>query len=270
MDFLLILKAIIVGIVEGITEFIPVSSTGHMIIAQDFLRFNGPFSNMFIEFIQLGAILAIVFLYWKKIKGSLKNLMPGKWGFKMWFNIFVACIPSVIVAFFFKDYIEENLFSVPTVALALVVGGIWMIYAEKKYRNNFRTETIEDVNVIQALKIGCFQCLAFWPGMSRSASTIIGSWISGLSTVAAAEFSFFLAIPVMIGMSGLSLHHYNLAFTSSQIVALAVGFLVSFIVALIVVDRFMNFLKKKPMKVFAIYRIIVGVLLLGLGLVHII
>lgn len=270
MDFMLILKAIITGIVEGITEFLPVSSTGHMIIVQNFINFSGDFSKLFAEVIQLGAILAIVVLYWNKIKNSLKNLAPGKWGFKLWANIVVACIPSGILGVLFSDKIEEVLFSVPTVALALVVGGIWMIYAENKHRKNYYVNDISDVTVPQAFKIGCFQCFALWPGMSRSASTIIGAWISGLSTVAAAEFSFFLAIPTMVGMSGIKMITYKNPLMISEIVALAVGFLVSFIVALVVVDKFMAYLEKKPMKAFAVYRIIVGILLLGLGFAHII
>lgn len=270
MDLILILKAIITGIVEGITEFLPVSSTGHMIIVQNFINFNNDFSKMFAEVIQLGAILAIVVLYWNKIWKSLKNLAPGKWGFKLWVNIVVACVPSGVLGILFHKKIEEHLFSIPTVAAALVVGGIWMVYAENKHRKNYYTRDMDDVTLVQALKIGCFQCLALWPGMSRSASTIIGAWISGLSTVAAAEFSFFLAIPTMIGMSGISLLKYKAVLSISEIVALAVGFLVSFIVALIVVDKFIGYLQKKPMKVFAIYRIIVGVLLLGLSFAHII
>ncbi|MFD3156028.1 undecaprenyl-diphosphate phosphatase [Haloimpatiens sp. FM7330] len=268
MDLILIVKAIIIGIVEGITEFLPISSTGHMIIAGHFIDFSGDFSKLFEIVIQLGAILAIVVLYWNKIWNSLKNLMPGKWGFKLWFNIIVAFIPSAVVGLLFNDYIHEHLFSVTTVACALVVGGIWMIYAENKHRNNYSTNNIDDVNTSQAFKIGCFQCLALWPGMSRSASTIIGAWIGGLSTVAAAEFSFFLAIPTMIAASGYSLLKTKAILSFSQIVALGVGFFVSFVVALIVVDKFLGYLKKKPMKVFAVYRIILGVLLLGLGVAN--
>lgn len=270
MDFILIIKAIVMGIVEGVTEFLPISSTGHLIIAGSFINFEGEFSKVFEVVIQLGAILAILFLYWNKVKNSLKNFKPGEWGLKLWINIIIAFIPTGITAFLVYGYIKEHLFSVPTVSAALVVGGIWMIFEENKHRNNYYTKNVDDMNAVQAFKIGCFQCLSLWPGMSRSASTIIGGWISGLSTVAAAEFSFFLAVPTMIAASGYSLLSVDFAFSSAEIIALTVGFVVSFIVALIVVDKFINFLKTKPMRVFAVYRIFIGFLLLGLYFTHII
>jgi undecaprenyl-diphosphatase len=156
------------------------------------------------------------------------------------------------------------------VAIALLVGAFWIIFAEKKYRRKFTTRTIDDISVKQAIIIGCFQCLSLWPGMSRSASTIIGGWISGLSTVAAAEFSFFLALPVMIGASALSLWKHSAALNVVQIVALTGGFIVSFIVALVVVDKFVSFLQKKPMRVFAIYRVFIGIILMVLIFLNIV
>ncbi|MCY6369027.1 undecaprenyl-diphosphate phosphatase [Clostridium ganghwense] len=275
-NLIFILKAIIIGIVEGITEFLPVSSTGHMIIVGHLIGFNeggGPaaiyskaYLNMFEVVIQLGAILAIVVLYWNKIKGSFENFSPSKpkSGFKFWFNIFVACIPAGILGILFKDKIEAKLFYPLPVSIALLVGAFWMLYAEKKYRRKFTTRTIDDITVKQAIIVGIFQCLALWPGMSRSASTIIGGWICGLSTVAAAEFSFFLALPVMVGASALSILKHTVALNIPQVIALTVGFVVSFIVALIVVDKFITFLKKKPMRVFAIYRVLIGIIMLGL------
>jgi undecaprenyl-diphosphatase len=145
-----------------------------------------------------------------------------------------------------------------------------MIYMENKYRKGNSTVKIEDVNIVQAFKIGCFQCLSLWPGMSRSASTIIGGWVSGLTNVAAAEFSFFLAIPTMIAASGWSLIKVKISMNSIQIIGLAIGFIISFLVALVVVDKFIGFLKKKPMKVFAVYRIFVGILVLILSYLNII
>ena len=210
MEIVLMLKAVIIGIVEGITEFLPISSTGHMIIVGNLINFQAPaypkaYVDMFEVVIQLGAILAIVVLYWDKIKNSLLNIMPGRWGFKLWFNIMVAFIPAAIIGLLLHKTIEEKLFNAVTVSLALIVGGFLMIFMENKYRRGNPTKSIEDVSVVQAFKIGCFQCLALWPGMSRSASTIMGAWVSGLNTVAAAEFSFFLAIPTMVAASGLSL-----------------------------------------------------------------
>jgi len=275
MEIVLMLKAVIIGIVEGITEFLPISSTGHMIIVGNLINFKSPaypkeFIDMFEIVIQLGAILAIVVLYREKIFNSLRNLAPGKWGFKLWFNIIVAFIPSAVIGLLLHKTIEEKLFNAVTVAFALVVGGVLMIFMEKKYRRGNRVRSIDDVSVVQAFKIGCFQCLALWPGMSRSASTIIGAWISGLNTVAAAEFSFFLAIPTMVGASIFSLRHGISSINSSQIIALVVGFVVSFIVALVVVEKFMNFLKKKPMRVFAIYRIFIGIIILILAFTKVI
>jgi len=272
MEFILIIKAIAIGIVEGITEFLPISSTGHMIIVGNFISFNSPtypkaYIDMFEVVIQLGAILAIVVLYWDKIFTSLKNLAPGKWGFRLWLNIIIAFLPSAIIGLALHKMIEEKLFNPITVAIALVFGGILMIIFEKKFRRGNKTREIEDVTPIQAFKIGCFQCLALWPGMSRSASTIMGAWVSGLNNVAAAEFSFFLAIPTMVAASGLSLVQTKVSMDMLQIIALAVGFVVSFLVALLVVDKFINFLKKKPMRVFAIYRIFIGVIILGLAVV---
>ncbi|EJO5349549.1 undecaprenyl-diphosphate phosphatase [Clostridium botulinum] len=272
---LLILKAIIIGIVEGITEFLPISSTGHMIIAGSLIGFNGElytkaYTDMFKVVIQLGAILSVVVLYWDKIISTFKNFFPSdrvpikKCGLKFWINIVIASIPAAVVGIPYNDKIEEKLFYPLPVAIALVLGAIWMIYAENKYRNNSKRISVYNINAKQAIIIGLFQCLALWPGMSRSASTIIGAWIAGLSTVAAAEFSFFLAIPAMIGASGISLIKHNVFSTCSpiELIALTVGFIVSFIVALIVIEKFINFLKKKSMKVFAVYRIGLGITLL--------
>ncbi|MEA4825809.1 undecaprenyl-diphosphate phosphatase [Clostridium sp. JNZ J1-5] len=282
-NLIFILKAIIIGIVEGITEFLPVSSTGHMIIVGHLIGFKEggvpaalytkQYIDAFTMIIQLGAILAIVVLYWNKIMKTFQNFSPKKpkSGFKFWFNIFVACIPAGVLGLTFNDWIEEKLFNPITVTAALLVGAIWMIFAEKKYRGKYTTKTIDDINIKQAFFIGCFQCLALWPGMSRSASTIIGAWIAGLSTVAAAEFSFFLALPVMVGVTLKSLLDINIAALGMvQIIALIVGFIVSFIVALIVVDKFVSFLKKRPMRIFAIYRILIGIILLVLIIFNII
>lgn len=279
-----IIKAIIIGIVEGITEFLPVSSTGHMIIVEDLIKFKEgvmpaslytkQYIDAFTMIIQLGAILAIVVLYWGKIKKSFENFTPSKpkSGFKFWLNIAVAAVPAGILGLKFHSKINEKLFNPGSVTAALIVGAIWMLYAEKRYRGKFTTRDIDDVTIKQAFIIGCFQCLALWPGMSRSASTIIGAWIVGLSTVAAAEFSFFLALPVMFGLTLKSLVFDINIFTlgSMHIIGLTVGFIVSFIVALIVVDKFITFLKKKPMRVFAIYRILLGIVLIILSLFNII
>lgn len=275
MELLFIIKAAVIGVVEGITEFLPISSTGHIIIVGSMINFKAPTYNsayidMFEVVIQLGAILAIVVLYWNKIFNSLKNLKPGQWGFKLWFTILVAFVPAAIAGLLLDDFIQSKLFNPITVACALVFGGFLMIYMENKYRKGNSTNRIEDVNIIQAFKIGCFQCLSLWPGMSRSASTIMGGWVSGLTNVAAAEFSFFLAIPTMVAASGWSLIKMKVTMDIFQVIALVVGFVVSFLVALVVVEKFINFLKRKPMRVFAVYRIFIGIVVLILSFTKVI
>ena len=271
----LVLKSIVLGIVEGLTEFLPVSSTGHLVIFQNLMGFSGTnpkYVEMYTYVIQLGAILAVVILYWKKIKDTLLNFFPQKVGyeksgFRFWFMIFIACIPGGIFGILLDDLADKYLFNPVSIAITLFVGGIFMIYAENKFRNK-RIKTRElNVTVKQAITVGLFQCLAIIPGMSRSASTIIGGWVSGLSTVAAAEFSFFLAIPVMVGMSTLKIYKIGgiLVLSAGELISLAVGFIVSFIVALVVINKFISYLKKRPMRIFAIYRMIFAVIVLIAG-----
>jgi len=272
---------VVLGIVEGITEFLPVSSTGHLVIVQNLIGFKGitnKYLEMYTYVIQLGAILAVIVLYWRKIRETLLNFFPKKVGyeksgFRFWFMIFIACVPGGIFGVILNDLADKYLFSPVPVAVALFLGAIWMIYAENKFRNKnigkvrsvFEREGI--ITTKQAIVVGLFQCLAIIPGMSRSASTIIGGWISGLSTVAAAEFSFFLAIPVMIGMSILKIIKIGGLFslTSLELLSLGVGFIVSFLIALIVIDMFISYLQRNPMKKFAVYRMIFAVIVLITG-----
>lgn len=283
---LLLFKSFIMGVVEGITEFLPVSSTGHMIIVGHFINFNDvrfskDFASLFEIFIQLGAILAIVVLYRKKILRSLKTLKPGGFGFKLWSGIIFALVPALIVGVIDKkilvnkasheDIISTYMMKPFPVSLALIVGAVWMLYAERKYRKSDTAVNLENVTYGQAFAIGIFQCISIvWPGFSRSASTIIGGWVMGLSTPTAAEFSFFLAIPAMFCASAGDLVTSKIHLTAFEITALAVGFITAFIVALIVVKKFIDYLKHKPMKVFAYYRLIVGGLLVVLALFHLI
>ncbi|KPU43527.1 undecaprenyl-diphosphatase [Oxobacter pfennigii] len=272
---MLIIKSIILGIVEGITEFLPVSSTGHLVIFQNLIGFKGTndyYVEMYTYVIQLGAILAVIILYHRKILDTLVNFFPKKVGyeksgFKFWFMIFIACIPGGVIGILLDDLADMYLFTPVSVAITLFLGGIWMVYAENKFRTSSSKSANLNVTAKQALIIGLFQCLAIIPGMSRSASTIIGGWVAGLSTVAAAEFSFFLAIPVMSGMSLLKIIKIGglSILTPNEIISLCVGFVVSFIVALVVIDRFISYLKKKPMKIFAVYRMIFAVIVLAAG-----
>lgn len=262
-NLILIAKSIILGVVEGITEFLPISSTGHMIIVGKFINFSGDFAKLFEVVIQLGAILAVVFLFRAKILNSFKSLKPKGEGFKLWTNLILAFIPAGVIGLLFHKTIEAHLMTPVPVAAALLFGGLWMIYAENKYRKNDKIQEIEQIGYKTAFVIGCFQCLSIlWPGFSRSAATIIGGWIMGLSSVAAAEFSFFLAIPTMIIATAFVLLKSAAILTIPEIAALAVGFIVAFVVAYVVVAKFIEFLKTKPMKGFAIYRIFVGILIL--------
>ncbi|HAE92010.1 undecaprenyl-diphosphate phosphatase [Tissierella praeacuta] len=272
---ILIIKSIILGIVEGLTEFLPVSSTGHLVIFQNLIGFKGTnlsYVEMYTYVIQLGAILAVVILYWNKIKETLINFFPQKVGyeksgFRFWFMIFIACIPGGVFGILLDDLADKYLFNPVTIAITLFFGGIWMIYAEKKFRNKRGKGKGLNVTAKQAITIGLFQCLAIIPGMSRSASTIIGGWVAGLSTVQATEFSFFLAIPVMVGMSFLKILKIGgiAILTIPELISLIVGFVVSFIVALFVINKFISYLKKKPMRIFAVYRMVFAVVVLIAG-----
>lgn len=270
LDILFIFKAIIVAIVEGLTEFIPVSSTGHMILVGSAINFHGEFAKMFEVVIQLGAILAVVVLYWKKIKDSVIEFFKyiftkgkqGKTGFKFGINVIVGSIPAGIVGVLFYSDIKK-LFKPEAVIVGFIVGGILLLVIENMFRKKkHATRDIDNISYMQSLKVGIFQVLSMWPGMSRSASTIMGGWIAGLSTPIAAEFSFFLAIPAMIGSSGKDLFEFDFSIMTPTLwIALIIGFIVAFIVSIIVMDKFVTFLKKRPMRIFAIYRVAAGVLL---------
>jgi undecaprenyl-diphosphatase len=262
----LIIKAIILGIVEGITEFLPISSTGHLILFGHFLGFTGKFAIMFEIIIQLGAILAVVFYYRQRIFDSFKNIKPGQWGFKLWLWMFIAFLPSAVLGLVLNDYIEKYLFSPFTVSIALILGAIIILLVERRH-NTAKNDNMLKVGAKKSLLIGTAQCMSLFPGMSRSASTIIGGVLVGLSVKAAAEFSFFLAIPTMFAATGYSLLKSFTSMTSIEWFALLIGFVVSFIVAFIVVGKFISFLGKHSLKAFAYYRLIVGaIMLLILGL----
>lgn len=279
MDLVVMLKAGLLGIIEGLTEFLPVSSTGHLIIFSNLIDFykhsSKEFVDMFNMVIQLGAILAVVVFYWKKIWSTIVHLFPSKstpvnkCGLYFWGMIFISCIPAAAIGLPFDDWIQEHLFNPVVVACTLFFGALWMIYAENKLRKGKMT-SLEDITISpkQALTVGLFQVLSMVPGMSRSASTIIGGWACGLSTVAAAEYSFFLAIPVMMGQALihiLKMLKMPTPLTSLEWTSLGVGFGVSFIVALLVIGSFLAFLKKKPMRYFAVYRIVFAFIVLIAG-----
>ena len=270
MDLIFLLKAIIIAIVEGVTEFIPVSSTGHMILVGWAIGFEGKFAKMFEVVIQLGAIMAVVVLYWKKIKESIIEFFKfiftkgrdGKEGFRFGINVITASIPMGIAGVLFYSKIKSK-FIPEAVIVGFIVGGLLLLIIEKRFAGRtHKVESIDSITPIQSFKIGLLQLLAMWPGMSRSASTIMGGWIAGLSTPIAAEFSFFIAIPAMIGASGKDLFEFDYSIMTITLwTALIAGFVVAFLVSLIVMKKFVDYLKKKPMKVFAVYRIVAGSLL---------
>lgn len=270
MDFVFILKAIIIAIVEGLTEFIPVSSTGHMILVGWAIDFRGEFAKMFEVVIQLGAIFAVVVLYWRKIGDSIIEFFryiftggkEGRTGFRFGVNVITASIPMAIVGVLFYKEIKAK-FVPEAVIVGFIVGGFLLILIENAYKNKKRkVKNIDSITPMQAVVVGCLQLLAVWPGMSRSASTIMGGWIAGLSTPIAAEFSFFIAIPAMIGSSGKDLFEFDYSIMTPTLwISLILGFIVAFVVALVVMKGFVAYLKKKPMKAFAVYRIAVGILL---------
>ena len=272
------------GIVEGITEFLPISSTGHLIVFEELLDFQASeqYINTYSYVIQLGAILAVMVLYRKKILATLQNLFPkkknGVWtrpysetGLRFWITLAIACIPGFIGVLLLGDLADAYLFNAVSVSIVLVLGGIAMLLAERFCRKAASVPQKGkwlSVSTKQALIIGGFQCLSIIPGMSRSASTIIGGWFAGLSTSASAEFSFFLAIPVMLGLSALKLIQLGGfgSMSTVELISLGIGFAVSFLVALIVVKKFIAFLQKKSMTVFACYRIVFGLFVLILSL----
>lgn len=262
----LLIQSLIVAVVEGITEFLPVSSTGHMILAGHFIGFSGPFATLFEVVIQLGAILAIVVLYRRKIAESLASLRPGQPGFRFWLAVALGFVPFGLAAYLLHDQVETHLMHPLPVALALLVGAVLMLLAERRYRNRPGLEEAMRIPWQKAVLIGLFQCLALWPGFSRSAATIIGGWVVGLSTVAAAEFSFFLALPTMVVATGYSLLKLDFTLSAWEWASLAAGFVTAFMVALFVVDRFIRYLKHRPMKGFAFYRLAIGTVILVMAL----
>lgn len=258
-----IIKVIILGIVEGLTEFLPVSSTGHLILFSRFMALEGDFNDMFNIVIQSGAILAVIVYFWKKICPPLSKKAEGdlKSYISLWMKVVVAILPAGILGVLFDDQIEAVLFNPLTVAIALIVGAVILLIIESKPKTDKIIDE-KDITFKDAFIVGCFQCLALIPGMSRSASTIIGGLIMGFKRSVAAEFSFFMAIPVILGASLIKLLKAGFDFTSHELLLLGIGTVVSFVVAYAVIAVFMNFIKKHDFKVFGYYRIALGAIVL--------
>ena len=267
-----ILKAMLFGLVEGITEWLPISSTGHMIRLEEFVKMDvtKEFWNLFLVVIQLGAIVAVVLLFWEKIWPFGRKKKSGTFYIKMdimemWFKILVACVPAAIVGVLFDDQLDALFYNSWCVALALIVFGIAFIVIEN--RNKKSTPSINKLSEITfqtAALIGVFQLIAaIFPGTSRSGATIVGALLIGVSRTVAAEFTFFLAIPVMFGASLLKIVKFGFAFTGMELAILLIGMIVAFLVSILVIRFLMGYIKKHDFKVFGWYRIVLGILVLA-------
>ncbi len=273
MEFLEIIKAIILGIVEGITEWLPISSTGHMILVDEVLKLNmsPEFMEMFLVVIQLGAILAVILLYWKKIwPFKVENgLKIEKDTIIMWVKILIACVPAAIVGVLFDDKLNELFYNPTTVAIMLILFGILFIIIENYNKGKSpKINSLSKITYTVAIMIGIFQLIAaVFPGTSRSGATIVGALLIGVSRTIAAEFTFFLAIPVMLGASALKLIKFALktgfVMTGNEVAILSVGTFVAFIVSILAIKFLMSYIKSNDFKVFGWYRIILGILVLA-------
>ena len=274
--------SVIYGIVEGITEWLPISSTGHMILLESFLKLNvsEEFFDLYLVVIQLGAIMAVVVLYWKELWPFGKKDNPHPWKtegigslvkadkFVMWFKILVACLPAAAVGILFDDYLDELFYNYVCVSIMLIIFGVAFIVVERWVKDKEPAVTsVDDITYPQAFLIGAFQLIAaVFPGTSRSGSTIVGSLAIGISREAAAKFTFFLAIPVMFGASLLKILKYDGEVNGGEIAMLIVGMIVAFVVSWFVIKKLMSYIRKHDFTVFGWYRIVIGVLFLILGI----
>ncbi|MFC4804447.1 undecaprenyl-diphosphate phosphatase [Filifactor villosus] len=259
------IKVFILGIVEGITEFLPISSTGHLILVQQFISLEPErFANAFSVIIQLGAILSVVVLYFKKLNPFDRDLSPAQRQntFILWSKVIIAVLPATVLGLLFDDLIDKYLFKPLPVAVTLIVWGLVIILIEKRSPSSFKFNSIYEISYKTAFLIGLFQCLAMIPGTSRSAATIIGAMLLGTSRTTAAEFSFFLAIPTMLGATLLKVIKVGLAFSGFQWALILFGSVVSFVVALLVIKKLMLYIQKHNFSLFGYYRIVLGTVVL--------
>lgn len=275
MECIEYLKVIILGIVEGITEWLPISSTGHLILVDEFMKLNmsDAFKEMFDVVIQLGAIMAVVVIYFKKLipidsvkkDDNKSKLAWNKDKLIMWGKILVACMPAAIIGVPFDDKLDELFYNAPTVAVMLIVYGIAFIVVEKLHKGkSFKINDISEITFKTAALIGIFQVLALIPGTSRSGATIVGAMIIGVGRTAAAEFTFYLAVPVMFGASFLKILKFGFAFTAAETAALILGMVVAFAVSIVAIKFLMSYIKKHDFTVFGWYRIVLGVIVLAM------
>lgn len=268
-DFIEILKVIFLGIVEGITEWLPISSTGHMLLVDEFIHLNmsAAFKEMFFVVIQLGAILAVVVMFWKKmfpfqLKDKTQPVIK-KNTFIIWLKVIIACIPGAVITILFDDYIEAHLHTPMVIATTLIFYGLAFIVIEIWNRKNIPIiPSLEDISYRIAFLIGMFQVHSIIPGTSRSGATIIGALLLGVSRVAAAEFTFFLAVPVMFGLSAIKILKFGISFTITEFLFLVIGMITAFAVSILVIKFLMGYIKKHDFKIFGWYRIVLGILVI--------
>lgn len=269
MEIIEILKAILFGIVEGITEWLPVSSTGHMILLDELVKLDvtDEFMSMFLVVIQLGAILAVVVLYFPQLWpfSTKERFFIKKDTFSMWFKILVACVPAAVVGILFEDELDRLFYNYWTVAFALIVFGVLFIIIEHQNKDVVpKVNSIAEITYPMAFCIGAFQLIAaVFPGTSRSGATILGAIMIGISRTVAAEFTFFLAVPVMLGASLLKLLKFGLMFSASEVVLLLIGMVVAFVVSIVVIKLLLGYIRKHSFTVFGWYRIILGIVVLA-------
>lgn len=263
-----IFKAIILGIVEGITEWLPISSTGHMILVEEFIQLDTSpaFKEMFFVVIQLGAILAVVALYFHKLNpfSPKKSSLEKKETMEIWYKVVVGVVPAAVLGLFLDDWLNEHFYNYWVVAIMLIVYGVLFIIIENRNKGKAgKITNFQELTYKTALFIGFFQCLALIPGTSRSGATIIGAIILGTSRFIAAEYSFFLSIPVMFGASALKLAKFGFVFTGAELTILLIGMLVAFVVSILAIKFLMQYIQNNDFKAFGWYRIILGVLVIG-------
>jgi len=268
MVFWEIIKVIVLGIIEGITEWLPISSTGHMILADELIKLNASdaFKEMFFVVIQLGAIFAVILLYFNKLNpfSSRKDAKAKKSTIELWLKVIVACIPAAVIGIPFEDTIDKLFYNYITVAITLILYGVLFIVLESKNKGKkFRVNNVKALTYRAAAVIGVFQLLSLIPGTSRSGATIIGAMLIGVSRAAAAEFSFFLAIPVMFGASAIKILKFGLNFTGSEIAILLIGMFTAFIVSVFAIKFLMGYIKKHDFKAFGYYRIVLGIIVMA-------
>lgn len=269
MDILLLIKTILLGIVEGITEWLPISSTGHLILADEFIKLNmsDAFMEMFNVVIQLGAIMAVVVLYFHKLNpfSPKKDRSEKKDTILLWTKVILAVLPAAVIGIPLDDWLDEHFYNPPVVAATLIIYGILFIVVENRNRRN-RRRSLEDLDRLSypmALAIGGFQVLSLIPGTSRSGATILGGILIGCSRTVAAEFSFFLGIPVMFGASLLKIVKFGFHFTGIEIAVLLTGMLVSFLVSIVAIKFLLGYIKRNDFKAFGVYRIVLGILVIA-------